>query len=604
MKYILPILLVTLTSLWAQIPDGYYNPASGLNGTALQQALHDIIDGHQEQSYAALWTHFQTTDVKANGKVWDMYSDIPDGIPPYEYTFVVDQCGNYSGEGSCYNREHSWPKSWFNNGYPMYTDLFHLVPTDGAVNGARGNYPYGEVSNPSWTSLNGSKRGPCSYPGYTGTVFEPIAAYKGDFARNYFYMSTRYYNEDGSWDSNDMVDGSQLLDWALNMLLEWHTADPVSQKELDRNNAIYAIQNNRNPFIDHPEYAAIIWAGAVAGPEAPTDLIAIDITDSIISLVWTDNASNEEGFHLYQDNDLIMTLEPNVNDFVVAQLEPSTTYTFSVSAFNVNGESQWATLTTSTLGGADSTVIHFTEDFETGSGNSYEEGDFELASGIWNLYQAGNFDLGTPYNGASCIALNDDTFGAQITTPAVNTLRTISFYYYQRSGSPTDEFQIQRSANAGAFETIATQNYNVGETYTRYSLAVNDPSVSVRIRILNDNQTAHLIIDDVTLTNYHPVSIENIQLERPDRITMSPAFPNPFNPVTTLSFSLDSSLPQTASLQIFDINGRLVETLLQELGQSGSYSVEWNAAHLPSGIYLLRLSNGSETVMQRITLLK
>ncbi|MBC8399937.1 MAG: endonuclease, partial [Candidatus Marinimicrobia bacterium] len=139
------IIALILSSALADEPAGYYNSAEGLIETALQQALHDIIDNHTSVSYTSLWTHFQSTDRKSNGKVWDMYSDIPGGTPPYEYTFVSDQCGNYSAEGDCYNREHSWPKSWFNENSPMNTDLFHLYPTDGYVNGRRGNYPYGEV---------------------------------------------------------------------------------------------------------------------------------------------------------------------------------------------------------------------------------------------------------------------------------------------------------------------------------------------------------------------------------------------------------------------------------------------------------------------------
>ncbi len=261
MKQTLLFFLLTLliSTAKAQPPQGYYDPAAGKLGTALQQALHDIIDNHTAVSYASLWTHFQTTDKKSNGKVWDMYSDIPGGTPPYEFTFGSDQCGNYSGESDCYNREHSWPKSWFNDGNPMYTDMFHLVPTDGYVNGRRSNYPYGEVGTASWTSQNGSRLGDCATPGYTGVVFEPRDEYKGDFARNYFYMATRYYKEDSGWPGSAMVTGSQFKPWARAMLLIWAQEDPVSQKEINRNNAIYTIQDNRNPFIDHPEYANSIW---------------------------------------------------------------------------------------------------------------------------------------------------------------------------------------------------------------------------------------------------------------------------------------------------------------------------------------------------------
>jgi endonuclease I len=242
------------------IPAGYYDSAEGLVGESLRAALHGIIDDHTVQTYQYTWTAFYTTDDKPNGKVWDMYSDIPGGVPPYEYTFGIDEGGVGGAEGTGYNREHSWPSSWYGGEvYPMYSDLFMVYPTDNFVNGQRGSDPYGEVDSPTWTSLNGSKKGNCSYPGYAGPAFEPIDAYKGDFARTYFYVSARYYSEDASWPGSAMTDGADLLPWAIDMMLEWHEADPVSRKELERNGTVYTMQGNRNPFIDRPEFAAAMY---------------------------------------------------------------------------------------------------------------------------------------------------------------------------------------------------------------------------------------------------------------------------------------------------------------------------------------------------------
>jgi len=269
------------------VPD-YYETAFKLYGTALRSALHNIIKDHTERTYTNLWTDFQTTDKKANGKVWDMYSDIPGGTPPYEYTFSTNQCGNYSGENSCYNREHSWPKSWFNDLTPSYSDLFHLFPTDGYVNGKRSNYNYGNVSSPTWTSQNGSKLGPNTFPGYSGVVFEPITAYKGDFARGHLYMSVRYYGEDAGWSTSDGTNKSDLLPWYANLLYSWHILDTVSTKEINRNNAVFGIQKNRNPFIDHPEFAAEIWqtsmAPAIVGTSLNSSVLVIDFSRYIDSL--------------------------------------------------------------------------------------------------------------------------------------------------------------------------------------------------------------------------------------------------------------------------------------------------------------------------------
>ena len=186
------------------------------------------------------------------GKIWDIYSNI-------EYSPSSGICGEYEQEGDCWNREHTWPQSWFNEQTTPRSDLFHVYPTDGFVNGQRSNYPYGEVNRPIYTSGNGSKLGPCVTSGYSGRVFEPIDEYKGDIARGYFYMSVRYYSEDSDWGTSGMTNKSEILPWAMTMLLRWSDEDPVSDKEIARNNAVYGYQNNRNPFIDHPEYARMIW---------------------------------------------------------------------------------------------------------------------------------------------------------------------------------------------------------------------------------------------------------------------------------------------------------------------------------------------------------
>ena len=245
----------------------YYSSAAGLSGDALRTALKSIISsGHSVTSYSGLWTAYGSSDRIPSGvnsgKIWDMYSDHGDGTgSSYYYTYSSGQCGSYSGEGSCYNREHSWPKSWFSEASPMYSDIVHVVPTDGYVNGRRSNYAFGIVGSATWTSENGSKLGSPSSQMTTwgcseSTVFEPIDAFKGDFARIYFYMCTRYWGttESGPMTSSDF----SLLSWAQTMLVSWHDSDAVSTKETDRNDAIQSTQGNRNPFVDYPGLVTII----------------------------------------------------------------------------------------------------------------------------------------------------------------------------------------------------------------------------------------------------------------------------------------------------------------------------------------------------------
>ena len=249
------------------IPPGYYDDATGSVGEALQAALHDIIKDHTVHSYDFAWTAYYTTDVRpGDGKVWDIYSDIPGGTPPYLYTFGIDEGGVGGVEGTGYTREHTWCKSWFGGEVsPMYTDIFALYPCDTHMNGTRGIYAYGETAAPQLISLNGSKVGPSSVPGYTGTIFEPIDDFKGDLARVYLYFSTRYYSEDAAWPGGPATDGATLKPWALELYLKWIDEDPVSQKEIDRNSAIYLIQGNRNPFVDRPQYVELVFGESLSG---------------------------------------------------------------------------------------------------------------------------------------------------------------------------------------------------------------------------------------------------------------------------------------------------------------------------------------------------
>lgn len=353
--------------LQGQIPSGYYDDASGKTGSELKTALYNIIKDHTVITYNSIWTHFQNTDKKPNGKVWDMYSDIP-GNPPYQYEFILNQCteGSVPFENSCYNREHTFPRSWYGSqeDVPMYTDLFHIYPADAWVNELRSNYPYGVVNSPITTTLNGGKLGNNSTAGYSGLVFEPIDEYKGDFARTYFYMVTRYEDLVAGWHSNSPQCAAVLQsntfpvfkDWYLDLLLQWHTDDPVSQKEIDRNNAVYAIQGNRNPYIDHPEYVNCVWAGCLEDEPA---YHVTDFSAHTITLNWEDAVGTllPDGYLIRMSDtgfeSIIDPVDgiPVNNDFwnrnitygvqhaVFGSLTPNMTYYFKIYSYRGSGSS-------------------------------------------------------------------------------------------------------------------------------------------------------------------------------------------------------------------------------------------------------------------------
>ncbi|MDO4511848.1 MAG: endonuclease [Bacteroidales bacterium] len=259
------VLLATLGLQAAEQPADYYKRAEGNKQKALLSQLCSIISANTKViAYGDLFEEaYPYTDAEG-GYFIDMYSNVKYAINDSRINKT------YSTVGQSINREHAFPQSWFKEQSPMKSDLFHVYPTDGYVNNQRSSYPYGECAGGTRIT-NGSyygkgRLGNCTAPGYSGKVWEPDDEYKGDFARTYFYMATRYNTQIGGWKGNgtagQILDGSSYpvyQKWYLDLMLKWHRQDPVSEKEIKRNNAAHDLQKNRNPYIDHPELVEYIW---------------------------------------------------------------------------------------------------------------------------------------------------------------------------------------------------------------------------------------------------------------------------------------------------------------------------------------------------------
>lgn len=270
MKRILFLLVVSAGILFANAAPkdpNRYASLDGKSGETLFNTLSDVTNvGFKTLGYDGLWTAFNQTDVYPQGdpnagKIWDMYGECTE--------FKKGRCGNYSSECDCYNREHSIPKSWFGGSTGgIGCDIFHLVPTDGKVNGMRSNYVFGEVKNSEATyKYNGNKLGPNAFPGGDGIAFEPLDEYKGDFARGYMGTMVKWLAKNmNQKEGGDMftcnytsAGGYGLTKYSIELLMKWHREDPVSEKEIMRNDGIEATQGNRNPFIDYPYLAEYFW---------------------------------------------------------------------------------------------------------------------------------------------------------------------------------------------------------------------------------------------------------------------------------------------------------------------------------------------------------
>jgi endonuclease I len=330
MKNIYTVIFILCVAMgFSQPPAGYYNSATG-TGLTLKTQLHNIIDDHDDQGYNAIDNFFIAHDIdiyyEDDNTILDPYSERPADDDAYNYqpTDDSDICGNYNSEGDCYNPEHVIPQSVFSQATPMRGDAHHLLPTDGRVNGFRSNYPFGiagtlvsqsGITNPT---TNGSKLGSnlnSGYSaGYTGTVFEPIDEFKGDIARIYFYFVTRYQDVITNWNAYAMFtnndSGIVLAQPFLNILLTWNNMDPVSAKEIARNNAIYNYQGNRNPFIDNNSYVSMIWG-------APLGITSNDLTNVTVY----PNPSENHQINIKSDLVLDEILLTNINGQIILNIQ-------------------------------------------------------------------------------------------------------------------------------------------------------------------------------------------------------------------------------------------------------------------------------------------
>ncbi len=289
--------LFAISSIYAQvIPAGYYTSAENKSGAALKTALHYIIDNHTTTAYKSLDNIYRDSDVE-NGKIVDIYSTC-------SWTIGNKACGNYQKVCDCYNREHLIPQSWFNSASPMQSDAFHVVPTDGKVNGQRSSYPFGETnSGQSEDSKALGVRGTSSFPGYSGTIFEPDDEYKGDIARAYFYFATRYQDKMTSIGGEHFNNTTypSFEQWTINLFLKWHRQDPVDARDLARQAGVSKHQKNRNPFIDYPELAEYIWGNNVGQN-------------------WTPGAAGTDPYLSSPSNNSTVTFEDSPIGFGISEL--------------------------------------------------------------------------------------------------------------------------------------------------------------------------------------------------------------------------------------------------------------------------------------------
>ena len=600
------LLLLFVTAGIAQIPSNYYTTATG-TGYTLKTQLYNIIKGHTDKGYAGLYTTYQTSDrdyyFENDGTILDMYSEKPTGTDPYSYSAGTTQrCGTYSVEGDCYNREHIIPQSTFNSAAPMVSDAHFITPTDGKVNGQRSNYPHGPVTSATWTSLNGSKLGASTTSGYSGPIFEPINEFKGDIARMYFYFATRYENTVAGY-SYAMFNGTsnQVFTTAfLNLLITWHNQDPVSNREIARNNAIYTSQNNRNPYIDHPEYVQTIWnpTADAQAPTAPANLVSSAKTTTTISLSWTGSTDNTAvtGYNVYMDNVLKTTVTGLTT--TITGLTAATAYSFTVkakdAAGNISATSNTLNVTTAATGST-ATDLLFSEYIEGSSNNKaleisnatgaainlsiYSIKKQTNGSGAWStgLSLTGTLNNGSKFTiinslmASSCYPISSANLSTAATEMAFNGNDAVGLFkngvlidIIGTFNGGTANFAADQTLRRKATVTSPTTTFNKTTQWDSYT---SDTCNNLGSRIVAKESKTETVLDIDAIVIY----------------------PNPSHG----TFSVNNS-NKIYSIEIYSIIGQKIYS------EENSIKSEITLPNIAKGTYLVRVSIDSDSVIKKL----
>ena len=621
------LLLAVLNSFYAfsQAPAGYYDGTASLSGYALKSKLHEIVYAKNiTWHYGDLTGFYNQTDLDryydhgaANNTILlDIYSEIPAGPDAYEYT-TANIIGSASAEGLGWNREHMMPQSTYNSNYPMYSDLFYVIPTDARINQLRSNYPYGIAGTTNfYTFSNSSKisRNGTPNSGYTGRVYEPIDEFKGDVARSLLYFAVRYEGKlssfnysNGTSAANDTspLDGTEekaFENWYIQMLLQWHAQDPVSQREIDRNNAVFAIQKNRNPFIDHPEWVNLIWTQtpSTVAPQAPQNLSASGTSAYFVNLNWS--ASPSAGvlqYRVFQNGVLVATTKNT--DISIDHLQPGTAYNFTIRAYNdgylESEDSNLITVNTlaSDIYSKDLMITKYLEgsgqnaaiEITNRTGHTVDLNKYRLSIQFYNsandnYYFPAPYELEglvqhnetfvvlNPYSNFSCITNDEARF--------VSAAPQMSF-----SGSQYLELRYM-STTVDAIGVRGIDNYSTLANKSLYRLnAVTEPSSTFALSEWQNYPEDYC-------ENLGTLAVSGSSANPKNNISIYP------NPVAGNNvFVAGNSLEKISKLLIFDAGGKLVRTIKQPFKNGKTIDV----SGLGTGVYTLKLDQQTLKIIKK-----
>ena len=653
-RYLISLILLQPAMLLSQIPMGYYDMAEGLNGSELKSALHSIVSDHIRYPYTS-----SSTDV------WDILKETDEDPDSTDNVILIYTCRSQpktanSGESSdtesnLWNREHIWSKS---HGFPnemdtAYTDCHHLRPADESVNSSRNELDFdnGGIQHVEATECY-----------YDSDSWEPRDAVKGDVARMMFYMVVRYdpgYHSDNSLYDLELVDtvGTDTYQptfGKLSALLQWHLQDPVDDFEQNRNEVVYGYQGNRNPFIDHPEWVQSIFASQIVphtriGFTNNSALVEEDAGNVVLELsivnpdtteathcdiiLASGDSSDLNGFTSASltfpaNSHALQTLEITVTDDELA--EEQEIFVFSIinvsggDSASVNGSDSFVLtiIPNDQISTLDGLIISEVMDGNRSGGqpkfleitNVSTEPIAIDGLQIWrgsnggvpvqvvSISSANELAGGTSWVVASSSgdmqaagfeAPDQASYGINGNGNDVYELRSTTGEYIDAFGLVGTELIWYENSGVERIPQVATGQANYqADQWIFTTLAVGSPTNGSP-----GTPGSHYFIPVVSVS---PIA-------QPDSKTLIRCYPNPFNGETNISFEIATY--SDVVLDIYDIKGSLVTTLLSAALNPGIHAVNWNGTgmrgdDLASGIYFVRIWTAAGSTVQRISLLR
>jgi len=624
-KIILFVYIICLIPLSGQIPEAYYDGAQGKSGMFLKEALYNIIKEHQEYPYTSYNT--DTWDIL---KQADMDTANPANVILLYTGIAVDGDQEWN-EGEGWSREHVWAKShgYFGTSQGAGTDTHNLRPCDPSVNTARSNKDFDNggsyyIFQDSITTDNK----------YTKDTWEPRDAVKGDVARTMFYMAVRYegrIDDELDLELVDIVPTEGPLFGKLSTLIDWHHQDPVDTLERRRNDIIYGYQNNRNPFIDHPEYADSIWADGknpviIKVDHYPSEPMASEEVRVEVKLIDPQGIADVKLNWKYND---ILPPPP-------VKMEKEEDYYFTTIPAQAAGDSVYYQITAKDNQGnmvtsieygyfvkeafVEKTILEETFDSSLGQMSQYSidgaqkwewEDDYGEPPGCAKM---SGYD-GTEYQNRDwLITPAFDLSGFDKATlefeEAINYDDNIVSYSqsvrissdYPGEGNPEnyhwDEFSVTGRSSGSSWDFV-----NVDEVDLSDSSGVSDLYLGFRYTSSNSSASTweidNILIKAVRNTASDIDASEDL-LSRDFELYNN--YPNPFNSSTTIQFYLDKGQP--LNLEIYDITGKLVESITSGYRNPGVHQIKWQAMNQASGVYFIKLSGSRQSEIKKCLLIK